>query len=62
MRSRNWRAILRIHDAQGFDSGEAQGFGPGSLIPSPFDPRLILRIAPAVAKAAMDLGRRDPAD
>lgn len=36
--------------------GEAQGFGPGSLIPSPFDPRLILRIAPAVAKAAMASG------
>ena len=31
-------------------------FGPDSLIPSPFDPRLILRIAPAVAKAAMDSG------
>src|SRR3981189_104964 len=42
--------------ASGFDSGEAQGFGPGSLIPSPFDPRLILRIAPAVAKAAMESG------
>src|SRR3954467_5733231 len=42
--------------ARGFDSGEAQGFGPGSLIPSPFDPRLILRIAPAVAKAAMESG------
>jgi malate dehydrogenase (oxaloacetate-decarboxylating)(NADP+) len=42
--------------APGFDSGETQGFGPGSLIPSPFDPRLILRIAPAVAKAAMDSG------
>jgi malate dehydrogenase (oxaloacetate-decarboxylating)(NADP+) len=40
----------------GFDVGEAQGFGPGSLIPSPFDPRLILRIAPAVAKAAMASG------
>ena len=48
--------------ARGFDSGEAQGFGPGSLIPSPFDPRLILRIAPAVAKAAMDVGRGDAAD
>ena len=36
--------------------GESLGFGPGSLIPSPFDPRLILRIAPAVAKAAMDSG------
>ena len=39
-----------------FDSNEVPGFGPGSLIPSPFDPRLILRIAPAVAKAAMDSG------
>ncbi|WP_298880408.1 NADP-dependent malic enzyme [uncultured Bradyrhizobium sp.] len=38
------------------DTGEAGGFGPGSLIPSPFDPRLILRIAPAVAKAAMESG------
>jgi malate dehydrogenase (oxaloacetate-decarboxylating)(NADP+) len=36
--------------------GETEGFGPGSLIPSPFDPRLILRIAPAVAKAAMTSG------
>jgi malate dehydrogenase (oxaloacetate-decarboxylating)(NADP+) len=35
---------------------EAQGFGLGSLIPNPFDPRLILRVAPAVAKAAMDSG------
>ncbi len=42
--------------AHGFETGETQGFGPGSLIPSPFDPRLILRIAPAVAKAAMDSG------
>src|SRR4051812_15029964 len=41
---------------KGFDSGETQGFGPGSLIPIPFDPRLILRIAPAVAKAAMESG------
>jgi len=39
----------------GFES-ETQGFGPGSLIPSPFDPRLILRIAPAVARAAMESG------
>jgi malate dehydrogenase (oxaloacetate-decarboxylating)(NADP+) len=36
--------------------GEARNFGKGSLIPSPFDPRLILRIAPAVAKAAMETG------
>jgi malate dehydrogenase (oxaloacetate-decarboxylating)(NADP+) len=31
-------------------------FGPEYLIPKPFDPRLILKIAPAVAKAAMDSG------
>lgn len=37
-------------------SGETLSFGPNYLIPSPFDPRLILRIAPAVAKAAMDSG------
>ena len=36
--------------------GEARTFGPGSLIPNPFDPRLILRIAPAVAKAAIKSG------
>ena len=36
--------------------GEALNFGVGSLIPNPFDPRLILRIAPAVARAAMDSG------
>ncbi|TDQ59550.1 malate dehydrogenase (oxaloacetate-decarboxylating)(NADP+) [Mesocricetibacter intestinalis] len=31
-------------------------FGPDYVIPKPFDPRLIVRIAPAVAKAAMDSG------
>ncbi|MBV1693755.1 MAG: NADP-dependent malic enzyme [Hyphomicrobiales bacterium] len=31
-------------------------FGPDYIIPKPFDPRLILEIAPAVAKAAMDTG------
>jgi malate dehydrogenase (oxaloacetate-decarboxylating)(NADP+) len=36
--------------------GEARNFGKSSLIPSPFDPRLILRIAPAVARAAMESG------
>ena len=36
--------------------GEVATFGSDSLIPSPFDPRLILRIAPAVAKAAMESG------
>ena len=36
--------------------GEASPFGRASLIPSPFDPRLMLRIAPAVAHAAMESG------
>jgi malic enzyme len=36
--------------------GETPTFGPGYPHPSPFDPRLILRIAPAVAKAAMETG------
>jgi malate dehydrogenase (oxaloacetate-decarboxylating)(NADP+) len=36
--------------------GEAPTFGSGSLIPNPFDPRLILRIAPALAEAAMKSG------
>jgi malate dehydrogenase (oxaloacetate-decarboxylating)(NADP+) len=36
--------------------GETRTFGKDSLIPSPFDPRLILRIAPAVARAAMETG------
>ena len=44
--------------------GEASPFGRTSLIPSPFDPRLMLRIAPAVAHAAMESGvaRRPIAD
>jgi malate dehydrogenase (oxaloacetate-decarboxylating)(NADP+) len=37
-------------------SGETPVFGPEYLIPSPFDQRLILRIAPAVAKAAAESG------
>jgi malate dehydrogenase (oxaloacetate-decarboxylating)(NADP+) len=36
--------------------GRELKFGPDYLIPTPFDVRLILRIAPAVAKAAMDSG------
>jgi malate dehydrogenase (oxaloacetate-decarboxylating)(NADP+) len=35
---------------------QISGFGPEYLIPKPFDPRLIVRIAPAVAQAAMDSG------
>lgn len=36
--------------------GEGTTFGADYIIPRPFDPRLIVRIAPAVAKAAMDSG------
>src|SRR5258708_2006786 len=36
--------------------GEDLSFGPDYIIPKPFDPRLITRIAPAVAKAAMKSG------
>ncbi|MBN8871255.1 MAG: NADP-dependent malic enzyme [Rhodospirillales bacterium] len=44
--------------------GAAPVFGPEYIIPKPFDPRLILEIAPAVARAAMDSGvaRRPIAD
>jgi malate dehydrogenase (oxaloacetate-decarboxylating)(NADP+) len=35
---------------------EQLSFGPDYLIPKPFDPRLILRVAPAVAKAAVESG------
>jgi malate dehydrogenase (oxaloacetate-decarboxylating)(NADP+) len=36
--------------------GQSLSFGPEYLIPRPFDPRLIVQIAPAVAKAAMNSG------
>jgi len=37
-------------------AGENLAFGPEYLIPKPFDPRLMMKIAPAVAKAAADSG------
>ena len=37
-------------------AGEHLAFGPDYLIPKPFDPRLMMKIAPAVAKAAADSG------
>ncbi len=41
--------------------GAAPVFGPDYIIPKPFDPRLILQVAPAVARAAMDSGvAQDP--
>ena len=37
-------------------AGEPLAFGPDYLIPKPFDPRLMMMIAPAVAQAAFDSG------
>ncbi len=43
--------------------GHAPTFGPEYIIPKPFDPRLIMHVAPAVAQAAMDAGvARRPID
>ena len=56
------RAIAELAQAEASDivalayGGENLKFGPEYLIPRPFDPRLIARIAPAVAQAAMDSG------
>ena len=49
--------VLRAYGTDHFE------FGPEYLIPTPFDPRALLRIAPAVAKAAIDSGiARTPID
>jgi len=37
-------------------AGQSLDFGPEYLIPKPFDPRLIVEVAPAVARAAMESG------
>ncbi len=37
-------------------AGETLAFGPEYLIPKPFDPRLMIKIAPAVARAAAESG------
>ena len=56
------RAIAELAQVEASDvvamayGGEALGFGPEYLIPKPFDPRLIVKIAPAVAQAAADSG------
>ncbi|MDP1605272.1 MAG: NADP-dependent malic enzyme [Rhodocyclaceae bacterium] len=56
------RAIAELAQAETSDvvalayGGEAPAFGPEYLIPKPFDPRLIVKIAPAVAQAAADSG------
>ena len=43
-------------------AGATLAFGPEYLIPKPFDPRLMMKIAPAVAQAAAELGRGAAAD
>ncbi|HKW53061.1 MAG TPA: NADP-dependent malic enzyme [Stellaceae bacterium] len=50
-------ALAEPSDVVAAAYGDAQlTFGPDYLIPKPFDPRLILQLAPAVAKAAMESG------
>jgi malate dehydrogenase (oxaloacetate-decarboxylating)(NADP+) len=43
-------------EVSGAGAGKALRFGPEYIIPNAFDPRLISRVSPAVAKAAMDSG------
>ncbi|HQA10924.1 NADP-dependent malic enzyme, partial [Zoogloea sp.] len=56
------KAIAELAEAEQSDvvaqayGGADLNFGPNYLIPKPFDPRLIVKIAPAVAKAAIDSG------
>ena len=56
------KAIAELAQAEQNDevanayAGEELSFGPDYIIPKPFDPRLIIKIAPAVAEAAMASG------
>jgi malate dehydrogenase (oxaloacetate-decarboxylating)(NADP+) len=56
------RAIAELAQAEQSEvvaaayAGANLSFGPEYLIPKPFDPRLMMKIAPAVAKAAADSG------
>src|SRR4026207_1137884 len=62
MKSAAVRAIAELAHAELSDvvatayGDQRLEFGPNYLIPTPFDPRLIERVAPAVAKAALDSG------
>ena len=55
-------ALARLAEAESSEvvaiayAGEEMSFGRDYLIPKPFDPRLLVEIAPAVARAAMDTG------
>ena len=56
------KAIAELAEAEQSDvvamayDGQELSFGPDYIIPKPFDPRLIIKIAPAVAQAAMESG------
>src|SRR4029453_17598962 len=56
------RALARLARQEPSDiaarafGGGSHRFGPGQIIPRPFDPRLLLELAPAVAQAAVDSG------
>lgn len=56
------KAISELAQAEPSDvvanayGGQELQFGPEYIIPKPFDPRLIIEIPPAVAKAAMETG------
>ncbi|MDB5562752.1 MAG: NADP-dependent malic enzyme [Hyphomicrobiales bacterium] len=53
------KAIAKLAHEPGLEvspSGAPAIYGPDHIIPNPFDQRLILRIAPAVARAAMETG------
>src|SRR5690606_38614819 len=56
------KAIAELAEAEQNDevalayAGQELTFGPDYIIPKPFDPRLIVRIAPAVAQAAAESG------
>jgi malate dehydrogenase (oxaloacetate-decarboxylating)(NADP+) len=62
MKMASVRAIAELAEAEVTDEvamaypGADLSFGPEYLIPKPFDPRLIVKIAPAVAQAAIDSG------
>ena len=43
-------SVVKAYGDDGFE------FGPDYLIPKPFDPRVLLHVSPAVARAAMDSG------
>ncbi len=62
MKMASVRAIAELAEAEVTDEvamaypGHEMSFGPEYLIPKPFDPRLIVKIAPAVARAAIASG------